>query len=156
DTDHRVLVGGEHLLDLPVSDRRAGGGAPVPGHHHASAVGERDDRGGVRGAHRGLWSRPTPGEQVRGVGAQEVHERGAARGGERSRQPVRVALRRCGHCPPFCTKPRTTLSAFVSSTSSISSSNESTSELCACGAAGGGGAGSSSGLGSGWRCSCCR
>src|SRR5699024_6562113 len=95
---------------------------------------------------------PVPREQLRCYLGEELGEGRAARPGVGRGQPVPAVV---AHWPPFCTKPRTKLSALVSSTSSISSSNASTSASWARAEppVGAGAGASSSGGSDGRRCS---
>src|SRR5699024_11285912 len=93
DPDHRVVVGGEHLLHAAVGDRGAHGRAAVTGHHHATGVGEGHDGGAVRGVDvavlgvdvavlgvdvavrvTGTAAQAVSGQQLRRAGAREVRE----------------------------------------------------------------------------------
>ena len=77
DADGGVLVGREDLLHVAVGDDVAHGGPAVAGHHHAAVEGGRDDRRAVRRLERAACGQRTArGQQVRGVRADEVGERG--------------------------------------------------------------------------------
>src|SRR5699024_7421318 len=106
-------------------------GGPPPLHHLAEEVA-----GGLVGPERRAGLRPAcavDGDAVLGLQPDDP-------GSE-------------GHCPPFCTNPRTKDSALVSSTVSISPRRSSSSADCACAPVGSGG-----GVGSSGSCSlrrCC-
>ena len=75
DTDQRVVVGSEHLLDVALRDEVARGRSPIAGHYNPALVHGGDDRGAV--GHR--VGRCTAREKVGRGSSQEVGERRRAR-----------------------------------------------------------------------------
>src|SRR5699024_3217313 len=92
------------------ASRHRGRGVPRCGGTRSSCVPSRR-RGGT-----------APGRRPR---ARAPGTRRPARTPARTRSPGLPRDASSGHCPPFCTKERTKVSAFVSSTESISSSRSS-------------------------------
>lgn len=76
DTDGRVLVRREHLLDVPLGDDVPHGGPAVTGEHHAPGEGHGHDGRPVRRLDHTLCrgQLPLPRQQLRLVLGEEVHE----------------------------------------------------------------------------------
>ncbi len=85
DTDARMLVGLEDLLDVALGDDVAHRGAAVAGHHDAAGVGHRNDRGAVRCINCARPERAAAGHHVGRVHAEEVGEGADPRLVERGR-----------------------------------------------------------------------
>src|SRR5699024_1635901 len=81
--------------------------------------------------------RPGRGKKFRRLISNKIYKRRQPQMSESGRKPRFTRRRARTHCPPFCTNPRTNVSAFCSKTPSISSSTASTPLTCATGAVGG-------------------